>query len=121
MTFLTSIFVEILSFGHLFCNFHRKISALKLGRGRSKGGQEKKSKNSGKMHRGQTALPWPVTVLQQQWYHQKLQSTVSLNYMFFRVIWQVFSEMTEFFYENMKALAHNLYGRPAFVEKLEEF
>lgn len=41
--------------------------------------------------------------------------------MFFRVIWQVFSEMTEFFYENMKALAHNLYERPAFVEKLEEF
>mgnify|MGYP001210341433 CR=1 FL=1 len=57
MTFLTPMFVEILSFGHLFCNFHRKISALKLGRGRSKGCQEKKSKNSGKMHRGQTALP----------------------------------------------------------------
>ena len=58
MTFLTPMFVEILSFGHLFCNFHRKISVLKLGRGRSKGCQEKKRvKNSGKMHRGQTALP----------------------------------------------------------------
>ena len=41
--------------------------------------------------------------------------------MFFRVIWQVFSEMTEFFYENMKAFLHNLYKRTTNVENLEEF